>query len=122
MMRLALALAALAVLPGCAPKPLYQWYGYDNRLVQYYRAPQTAEQFRVAMERQFPRLEQNNQRPAPGLYAEVGTLYLERGDRVTAAKYYAKERDAWPESRFVMEALLKNLQKMDERGREAEKK
>ena len=122
MIRRAPLLAALAILSGCAPKPLYPWYGYDARLLQYYKQPQTAEQFRLAMERQFPGLENNNQRPAPGLYAEVGTLYLERGDRATAAKYYVKERDAWPESRYVMDVLLKNLQKMDEREKGAKEK
>jgi hypothetical protein len=61
-------------------------------------------------------LESRKVRPAPGLYAELGTLYLENGDRISAARYYTKERDAWPESRYMMDALLANLQKFSKEG------
>ena len=40
---------------------------------------------------------------------ELGTLYLQEGDAEKAKKYYAKERDAWPESKTLMDTLIKNL-------------
>lgn len=108
-----LLLAGLA--SGCA-NHLYEWDNYDSRLYRYYKEPSTAEEFRVSMEQHFKTLENRNMRPAPGMYAEVGTLYLERGDRVTAADYYRKEREAWPESRPLMDVMVTNLQKPLKQG------
>lgn len=110
-MRTVLALL-LAVLfaSGCATRR-YDWDNYDSRLYHYYKDPSTADDFRVSMEKHFQVLESHNLRPAPGLYAELGTLYLEKGDRQTAEVYYKKERDAWPESRYLMDAMLSQLGK-----------
>ena len=49
--------------------------------------------------------------PPPGLYAELGTLYLEAGDTQTAIDYYQKEQDAWPESQHLMTSLITTLSK-----------
>ena len=109
-----LAFLTLALLAGCANRPqrLYDWGGYDTSLYSYYKSPNASEGFRTSMEAQFKELESRNQRPAPGLYAELGTLYLERGDRAMAAAYYQKERDTWPESRYLMDVMLKSLERM----------
>jgi hypothetical protein len=114
MSRIIIAILGTALLlAGCANKPSrYDWGGYDSSLYGYYKNPNSAEGFRVSMETQFKQLESRNQKPAPGLYAELGTLYLESGDRTTAATYYRKEHDAWPESRYLMDVMIKNLEKM----------
>ena len=111
MTKVTLLVSVLLLLSGCATRQ-YDWNNYDADLYRYYKEPNSAEAFRVSMETHLESLEQKKLRPAPGLYAELGTLYFERGDRLTAAKYYAKERDAWPESRHLMDALLSNLEKM----------
>jgi hypothetical protein len=110
MKKLFFALLLTTLASGCANR-IYDWDNYDGRLYRYYKDPTSSEEFRVSMEQHFKSLEGRNLRPAPGLYAELGTLHLERGDRTTAATYYAKERDAWPESRYMMDAMLTNLQK-----------
>lgn len=112
MIKLLLAVAFVLLLPGCAQRQ-YDWNNYDASLYRYYKEPNSAQEFRVSMETHLKDLEAKNLRPAPGLYAEVGTLYLESGDRITAATYYRKERNAWPESRHLMDALLTNLEKMN---------
>jgi hypothetical protein len=48
----------------------------------------------------------------PGLYAELGTLYLQMGEQVKAIAMYVKERDTWPESKSLMDALIKNLRRL----------
>lgn len=111
MTKLLLAIAVIVVLPGCATRQ-YEWNNYDASLYRYYKDPTSGEAFRTSMESHLKTLEERKLRPAPGLYAELGTLYLERGDRATAATYYRKERDAWPESRHLMDAMLSNLDKM----------
>jgi hypothetical protein len=110
MTRLFFVVAVLALLPGCAQR-LYEWNNYDGSLYRYYKEPNSAEAFRASMEAHLNALEERKLRPAPGLYAELGTLYLERGDRLTAARYYEKERDAWPESRHLMDTMLAVLRK-----------
>ena len=56
-------------------------------------------------------MEQSQQKIAPGLYAELGTLYLQAGDSTKAVAMYAKEREAWPESRYLMDSLINNVAK-----------
>jgi hypothetical protein len=104
------AMALILLASGCANR-IYEWDNYDARLYKYYKEPTTAEEFRVSLQDHFKTLESRNLRPGPGMYAELGTLYLEGGDRTTAAVYYTKERDAWPESRPMMDAMIVNLQK-----------
>lgn len=111
MKTLLLAAVVLVVLPGCAAKGQYDWNNYDAGLYRYYKDPTSAEAFRTSMETHLKTLEAKGLRPAPGLYAELGTLYLERGDRPTALTYYGKERDAWPESRHLMDAMVSTMQR-----------
>lgn len=107
-MRSLLLLLAVVLLPGCT-QGLYQWGGYNNHLYSYYQDPASAESFMIAMEQHINHLESKGIKPAPGLYAELGTLYLQKGDKKKALALYAKEKDAWPESNHMMSALIANL-------------
>ena len=114
MIGLAVAIATFIFLISCETTPsLYKWYNYDNSLYQYYKDPSTAEAFRVNMEKAVHEIETAKGRVPPGLYAEIGTLYLQKGDRQGAAGWYKKERSAWPESTAFMTALIDNLEKKD---------
>ena len=106
-----LAISLAILVSGCANNRIYEWDNYDTKLYKYYKDPTSAEEMRVSMQEHFKTLESRNLKPAPGMYAELGTLYLERGDRTSAAEWYKKERDAWPESRPMMDAMLTNLQR-----------
>lgn len=102
------AIAALA-LTGCAAKQgLYDWGGYDGLLYQSYKEPATVAANMHKLEAHIQALEQHNQKVAPGLYADLGTLYLQAGDKEKAQACYRKERDLWPESKGLMDALLNN--------------
>ncbi len=90
---------------------LYDWGGYDESLYEYYHDPVEAQEFPLALEAHLVQLEQNEQKPAPGLYAEVGTFKLKEGDISSAISYYEKEAEAWPESAALMNAIIKNLKK-----------
>ncbi|OGA96673.1 MAG: hypothetical protein A3E79_04965 [Burkholderiales bacterium RIFCSPHIGHO2_12_FULL_61_11] len=109
---LLIALASL-FLTGCANR-LYQWgdYGsFDSKLYQSYRNPEKALEFRQGLELHISKIEASKQKVAPGLYAELGTLHLQAGDANKAVAMYIKERDAWPESRVLMDALINNVTK-----------
>ncbi len=98
-------------LTGCATRSIYQWGGYDAMLYQSYKSPEKALEFRQGLELHIAKMEQSKQKTAPGLYAELGTLYLQAGDTTKAVAMYTKERDVWPESRGLMDSLINNVGK-----------
>lgn len=107
---LSLVILALAVT-GCATPRRYDWNQYDQRLYEYYKNPEAATEFVSVMEAHVRSLEATGKKPAPGLYAELGTFYLRKGDAKTAVQYYNKEMLAWPESKGLMVALITNADK-----------
>ncbi len=113
MMLRVLALGAVALsLGGCASNRLYQWGGYEERLYAAYKDPTQVEVLRQRLEAHIQATEQAGGKVAPGLYAELGTLYLQAGQRARASALYARERQAWPESRQLMTAMIQNLERL----------
>lgn len=97
---------------GCANRTtLYQWGGYEDLLFQSYKNPDKAADFLSGLETHIVKMEQSQQRVAPGLYAELGTLYLQAGDSIKAVALYTKEKSAWPESAGLMNSLIENIGK-----------
>jgi len=90
---------------------MYQWGGYDAMLYQSYKNPEKVIALRAGLESHIAQMELSKQKVAPGLYAELGTIYLQEGDSTKAVAMYTKERDAWPESRGLMDGLIKNISK-----------
>lgn len=120
-MRLPLLIICLLSLSGCVTQPQYQWGGYDSLLYAAYKDPSKMEALMVKLEAHIGELEKTNQRVAPGLYAELGTLYLQAGASDKAIRMYARERDAWPESHGLMNAMIKNLERRELSRAEASK-
>ncbi len=104
-------LTALALLTGCAAPGLYQWGGYDQSLYAGYKDVTKMEALRIKLEAHVGEMEKSNAKVAPGLYAELGTLYLKAGATQKAIDFYNKERNAWPESRVLMTSLIQNLER-----------
>lgn len=99
---------------GCVTTtPLYQWGGYEYKLYAGYKDQTKMEELRVALEAHVAATDKSGQKMAPGLYAELGTLYLQSGDSVKARGMYSRERDAWPESKGLMDAMIKNLERRE---------
>lgn len=109
--RLLLPLVLTVAMTGCANQSMYQWGGYDALLYQSYKSPDKVVAFRQGLELHIGKMEQTKQKVAPGLYAELGTLYLQAGDSTNAAVMYARERDTWPESGELMNSLINNVTK-----------
>lgn len=109
--KLLAAAVCLLAITGCATKPaLYQWGGYDDLLFQSYKSPDRAEAMRIGLEAHLAALQTTKQRIPPGLYAEIGTLYLEKGNQAIAVSYYKKERETWAESKTLMDSMIKTLE------------
>jgi hypothetical protein len=105
-----LALVGLALtLTGCAVKQgLYDWGGYDGLLYQSYKDPTTVTGNIQKLEAHIQKLEAGNQKVPPGLYADLGTMLLQAGEKTKAQASFRKERELWPESATLMDALINN--------------
>ncbi len=99
------------LLSGCqtTKNSLYSWGGYQSDLYEYYYDPVGAAEFPAILEAHLKEIEKSDKKPAPGLYAEVGTFALQTGDIPKAIEFYNKESNAWSESKFLMQALVDNL-------------
>ncbi|OYY93695.1 MAG: DUF4810 domain-containing protein [Hydrogenophilales bacterium 28-61-23] len=116
-----LTLALLVTLTGCAQTGLYKWGGYEQKLYATYKDPSQVEKLRLTLEAHIAEMEGSGQKVAPGLYAELGTIYLQAGASDKAIAMYAKERNAWPESRGLMTAMIQNLERREKAKQEAAK-
>lgn len=108
-----IGLACCIALTGCASNNLYQWGGYEDHLYAAYKDPTKVEAFRLKLESLLQEAQQSGRRVAPGLYAELGTVYLQAGNRPQAIRYYELERRTWPESTRLMTAMIQNLERLE---------
>lgn len=110
-MRICYVLALALGLTGCATNNgLYDWGGYNGLLYQSYKVPAETPAQMQKLETHIQGLEQRKQKVAPGLYADLGTMYLQAGNREKALANYRKEREEWPESATLMDAMIKNFE------------
>lgn len=109
MTRLILMVSCIVTLTACAPPKLYNWGNYEQGLYNSYKDPNQTEALRISLEEQVVAVEASGQKMAPGLYAELGTLYLQAGSTDKAKIYYEKEKITWPESATLMSALINNM-------------
>jgi len=104
----ALSVGLLFFLQACAPKPLYNWGGY-NECVYAYCYKNDPEKAYALLSETVTNAEKNNLRLAPGLCAEYGYLLYQRGEIGLAAQYFQKEAIAFPESAVLMNKLIGRL-------------
>lgn len=103
--------AVLFLMTGCASNQnLYQWGGYESALYSTYKSPEAVVELQTRLETHIAAMVQANQKVAPGLYAELGSLYLQAGKTDAAIEQYNKERELWPESRTLMDSMIKTLE------------
>jgi hypothetical protein len=76
-----------------------------------YKDPNKMEELKLGLERHVAAMDKSGKKIAPGLLAELGTLYLQSGSSDKAIAMYTRERDTWPESKGLMDAMIKNLER-----------
>lgn len=119
--RLLMTLSVVMIFGGCAAPSLYQWGGYEQALYAGYKDATKMEAMHLKLEAHIIEMEKSGQKVAPGLYAELGTLYLQSGEPDKAIVLYSREREAWPESRGFMTAMIQNLERRQQARGEAGK-
>ncbi|MBW3166098.1 DUF4810 domain-containing protein [Ferrimonas balearica] len=96
-------------LVGCATQQeLYQWGEYEQALYKQQASPEEVKVYIDSLQRT---IEAGGKPVAPGLYAELGSAYLQAGNVEQAIHWYSVERDTWPESKALMTALITNLER-----------
>jgi hypothetical protein len=100
---------ALAILPGCAKPSLYSWGDYGESLELRYEKENLAQAEQVLRE-QMAGYDAGKRVP-PGVCADYGFLLYRRGDLAGAVLFFEKERNAFPESTFLMNKLIDRIKK-----------
>ena len=113
---LAPLLLAFAATACSGPSSYYAWGSYNEALYAHYHAPQDARGLDRGAQDHHPRGRAGRRAGCrPGIYAEYGYALFEEGDTRNAVVYFKKEQDLWPESRFLMEKMIRNA---EQRGRQ----
>jgi len=108
-----MALAAL-VMGGCVTTtPIYQWGGYESKLYAGYKDQTKMEELRVGLETHIAAMNASGQKVAPGLYAELGTLYLQSGDSVKARECTPVNVMHGRKAKGLMGAMIQNLERQE---------
>jgi hypothetical protein len=98
-------IAALSLVSACAPTSRFEWGGYEGALFAYSKHPESREAYRQSLKQAIDAGKTGN-RLAPGLYAELGFLSLEDGDRVAAETFFNQEMSAFPESTTFLKGVM----------------
>ena len=106
---LLLALAAL-MATGCASTTHFQWGNYEQNLYDYYHEAAVKEKVIADHIKMVDSHGGTGKKIAPGMYAEAGTFYLEKGEADKAVAYYKLEKEAWPESAKLMDQLINTIE------------
>ncbi len=93
---------SVTLLASCTtPSPSgFYWGRYPQTLYAYKKkpSPTTRMQHQNELMRLIDYANSHNTRVPPGVYAELGKLYLDQGDEVIAFNYFQKEQQLYPES------------------------
>ncbi len=104
-------------LAGCATttsQPIYDWGYYQDSLKAGYIKNDKEKMFEK-LSNTVARVEANNIKIAPGIYAEYGFLLYQRGEPDLAIKYFMNEAEAFPESGQLMQKIIEKIkQQKDE--------
>jgi hypothetical protein len=104
-----LTLAAIVLVGctavACAPATRFEWGNYETTLYAYAKHPEARDAYRNALVAAIAKGQASN-RVAPGLYAELGYLRLEDGDRDEAIRCFEQEMLLFPESAQFMSGVI----------------
>jgi hypothetical protein len=104
------SVALLVGLQGCVRQTMYSWGAYDEALYAHYKNPQDRERFVASLDAVIRHATQTGEKVPPGCFAEFGYALMEEGRHDDAIAFFQRERDQWPESRVLMEKMIRNAQ------------
>lgn len=112
-------LAVISILTGCAQKPqaLYNFGGYSESYYAYEQEPGKEKllELQKAIEEAIAHADQSvSKRVPPGMYANLGYIYLKQGKTDDAIQSFEKEKSIYPESAHFMNRIINKIQMTEE--------
>lgn len=92
-------------------KPLYYWENYSNTVYEGMQNKLSASEQITKLEEYLEKARAKDLAVAPGVYAQLGMLYLQTGQQSQAHQAFLKEKEAFPESAAFIDFLLKKQMK-----------
>jgi len=101
-------LLSIVFLSGCIPKPMYYWENYSQTLYHYQKYPSDDTRLRhfTELEHIISISNENEVRVPPGVYAELGYLYMQKNMSQDAIHFFCKEKSIYPEASVFMNRLI----------------
>lgn len=108
---LILAVSALTIFTsGCATqKPMYDYASYSESFYGMKKdaGTETSEEWKTALEEIITKSNAETLRVPPGVYANLGYIYLKANNNEKAIAYFEEEKKIYPESEIFMTNLIK---------------
>jgi hypothetical protein len=111
----AFIIGSVLLISGCgtsAPKTLYTWNNYEatsQNLNGKEFDSELVDLHMLEIEKIINDSSENNQKVAPGLYAEYAQLLYQKRKKSEAKKYFLLEKQVYPESAVFIDQMLKKL-------------
>ncbi|MFA6779880.1 MAG: DUF4810 domain-containing protein [Paludibacteraceae bacterium] len=112
-MKKAAFLLFILSLASCAPKQLYTWDKYENRVYDYYTDPteENKEKLMQTLEKIIAKQKGTRGTVPPGIYSEYGMLLVQKGRVEEGKAMLNKEIELYPESKEFVLVILKSIEK-----------
>jgi len=109
-----ITLLAILFMTGCVqPKPLYVYGDYNERYYEAKREPSAESDLKLqkSIEKAIQNIDGSSSgRAAPGMYANLGYIYLKGGKTNEAIVSFKKEKASYPESTYFMNRMIKKVE------------
>lgn len=106
-------LSGILFMSGCATKePLYYYGSYSQNYYNYKKnmGPESELELQKAIEDAIANAQDGeSHRVAPGMYANLGYLYLKQGKSAKARENFIREKKLYPESAHFMDRLIRKI-------------
>ena len=110
LLTLAISLSVVLV-SGCVstPKPIYDYGAYSESFYAMKKdsGAENSEQWRVELENIITNSHAQSLRVPPGVYANLGYIFLKANNTEKAISYFEEEKNIYPESEIFMKNLIK---------------
>jgi len=108
-----LTLAITGLAEAKDPPRLYYWSTYEQEMFLAYDLPDDEDrQMKLAatLLRIIQKSDEAGRKPPPGLVAEYGYFLFQRGEYYSAIDHFSREATLWPESKTLMERMVRRAQ------------
>lgn len=114
MVKVVPGVAALLLFSACsAQPPLYNYEDYSSRYYVHVKEPsdETALNLQKSMEEAIEAAgESRSGRVPPGMYANLGYIYLKGGQSAKAIEMFNREKQAYPEATQFMDRVIQKAE------------